>query len=72
MGDDKILLTTDEAARLLGLTAGQLAVWRQRGVGPSYLKIDGWRVRYESTAIEHYRRIRMRAVAPESRAAASR
>jgi helix-turn-helix protein len=63
---NKMLLTTDEAAHLLGLTAGRLAMWRQRGFGPPYLKIDGWAVRYSRTDLEKYRRTRLQAVKPES------
>ena len=59
------LLTTDEAARLLsGVTAGQLAIWRHRGIGPAYVKIDRRGVRYRRTELEAYQRTRERTVAP--------
>ena len=39
------MLTTPEAARLLGLSAQTLADWRCRGIGPRFCKL-GRAVRY--------------------------
>lgn len=36
---DAGLMTTDEAAKYLGLSAGALEIWRQRGTGPTYRKL---------------------------------
>lgn len=38
-------VTTEEAARRLGVKASTLANWRWRGGGPAYVKVGG-RVRY--------------------------
>ena len=40
------LLSTDEAAELLGMTPRFLEVRRHRGGGPPYIRISGTRVKY--------------------------
>ena len=44
------LLTTAEAAELVGIAAITLTVWRQRGTGPEFLKL-GRVVRYKEAKI---------------------
>lgn len=39
------LLTTDEAAEVLAITASAVKAWRVRGGGPRYIKV-GQQVRY--------------------------
>jgi len=41
------LLTTDEAAEMLGLAKITLALWRRQKKGPPYIKIEGTTVRYK-------------------------
>ncbi len=45
------LLTDDEAADILGVKARTLREWRRRGVGPEYVKLEGWLVRYTEPAL---------------------
>lgn len=40
------LLTTDQAAELLGTTRRTLEDWRGRGDGPTFVKLRGRMVRY--------------------------
>lgn len=47
------LLTTKEAAQILGLSAGTLEVWRCIGKGPRYFKV-GRRVGYKQHDLEKY------------------
>lgn len=37
---NKILFTSAEAAEILGVAKGTLPVWRHKGKGPKYLKIE--------------------------------
>lgn len=56
------LLTADEAAQLLGMTPGALAVLRHRRKGPAYIKEGRW-IRYQTEDIEKW--IRSRKILPE-------
>ncbi len=47
------LLTSAEAASLLGLKEQTLALWRSSGGGPEYIK-TGRKVRYRPEAIQDY------------------
>ncbi len=47
-------LTAAQAAERLGVTTGTLANWRCKGIGPDYLKLNGFRVMYPLEAIEEY------------------
>jgi predicted DNA-binding transcriptional regulator AlpA len=67
--DDELLIT-DEAARVLGKTASWLGVMRARGIGPRYLKLDGWRVRYRRADLLQYLLKQRRERASERRAIA--
>lgn len=50
-------LSTDEAARELGVTAGTLRKWRMRRRGPAYRQFTpGGPVKYDRAAIERYKR----------------
>jgi predicted DNA-binding transcriptional regulator AlpA len=42
----KMLISTKEAAKMLGTTEGTLKSWRARGAGPSWVKL-GAAVRYD-------------------------
>lgn len=44
------LLTTSEASKLIGISAGTLTIWRSLGKGPDYVKIGG-KVRYRVDAM---------------------
>lgn len=48
-------MNTDAAAAFLGARAGTLAAWRFKGIGPSYLKIEGIVV-YRRVDLERYLR----------------
>lgn len=48
------LLTTKEAATLLGLKYGTLEIWRSKGQGPEFLKLgdsNGAAVRYQRSVL---------------------
>ncbi len=52
---NEALLNTDDAARLLGMTSGNLAVKRSQGKGPKFVKI-GYRVLYRLEDLLEYKR----------------
>jgi hypothetical protein len=45
-------MTTNEVAKLIGITVDTLAVWRCRGRGPRYTKIPGVRGFYLKSDVE--------------------
>ena len=49
----EVLLTTDETARVLGLSPKTLRNWRLRGEGPTAVKL-GSAVRYPRSTIDSY------------------
>lgn len=51
--EGKIYLTTNEAAKFLGLSRRTLEAWRFRGGGPAFKKIGG-AVRYKITDLENF------------------
>jgi len=55
------LLSSDEAAKHLGVGTGTLPLWRKQGRGPDYVMI-GRCVRYEVEALDRFlndRRVRL-------------
>ena len=48
------LLTTDEAAALLGTTRRTLETWRCSGAGPVFVKLRDRMVRYRPTDLEAF------------------
>ena len=48
------LLTTRQVAAILNVKVGTLKKWRQRGLGPPFLKLDSGVVRYRLDAIQKY------------------
>ena len=50
------LLTTKEAAKLLGLHYVTLQKWRVRGCGPPFLRLGGRAVRYRVSDLERWMR----------------
>lgn len=46
-------LTSAEAAKRLGIRPGTLVVWRQRGIGPAYVRCGG-AIRYRESDLEAY------------------
>lgn len=51
--EDRLLLTAQEVAALIGLAEGTLANWRSQGgdIGPPFVKLGGM-VRYRRTDLE--------------------
>jgi predicted DNA-binding transcriptional regulator AlpA len=65
--DDDRLLTTPEAAELIGIKPGTLKLWRSQGRGPRYLKKPGGQrtpVRYRAQDVEKWRKQRAQASDP--------
>ena len=60
------LLSTNEAANVLGRSANTLKRWRYEGIGPEYVEMNR-RVRYDSAVLEEY--IRQNTRTPSVRAA---
>jgi Helix-turn-helix domain len=60
------LMTTQEAADVLGRSLNTLKRWRYEGTGPAYVVIEG-RVRYDQAVLEDY--IRQNTRIPSVRAA---
>lgn len=48
-----MLLRTDEAAKILGMSTATLDTWRSRGGGPAYVKYNR-AVRYRSEDIDKF------------------
>jgi predicted DNA-binding transcriptional regulator AlpA len=48
------LLSTKQAARLLGLSPQTLEKWRSQKKGPAFIKLGNKAVRYRSHAIEAF------------------
>ncbi len=48
------LLTTEEAAKRLGIRPNTLAHWRLNGKGPRFLKVGRMHVRYRPEDIERW------------------
>lgn len=48
------LLTTDQAANLLGVTRRTLEDWRYRGAGPVFVKVGRRATRYRPTDLEAF------------------
>jgi predicted site-specific integrase-resolvase len=46
-------LTSAQAAARLGIRPGTLTVWRQRGIGPAYVRCGG-AIRYRESDVEAY------------------
>lgn len=46
-----LVLTTDEAARRLGLSPRTLERWRQEGTGPAYVRLGRKRTGYRPAAL---------------------
>lgn len=40
------LLDTKSAGALIGISPSTLAAWRKREIGPPYIRIDDWHIRY--------------------------
>lgn len=51
---DKSLLTPEEAADFLSISAETLAQWRSQRRGPPYIKLEGRLVRYSQSALDSY------------------
>ena len=41
-------------AKNLGLSVKTLQQWRWKGIGPPYLKLGGWSVRYDPDAVDRW------------------
>lgn len=52
--DDTDLLTTEEAAKIIRIRAITLQIWRQRGFGPEYIRLNGRVVRYSRRQIKEF------------------
>lgn len=73
MNDSERLLSTNEAAGILGLDPTTLKRWRTRGGGPVYSKVSANRCRYRLDALKEFiaqREQRSTADTPESLMAA--
>jgi len=63
MPDDK-LLTTEEAAEYLNVTAGRLKWWRHEQAGPPYVVYRGRSVRYRQSDLDDWVEAQMVTPAP--------
>ena len=48
------MLTSDQAAAMIGLTKSTLAQWRHHGIGPDFIRISGVSIRYTESAIKEW------------------
>lgn len=53
MSESRELLTTEEAASYLTVTASAVRAWRVRGGGPAFIKV-GQSVRYSKSALDRW------------------
>jgi hypothetical protein len=58
-------LTTRQAAQYLNVSVEAMKKWRQRGVGPAYVRYEGWAIRYPLSALVQYQN--ERTVKPSSK-----
>jgi len=63
----KALLTGAEVADLLRVTRWVLNDWRHRGVGPPYVRLAGWAIRYPWTGLVAYLQANLSEEAPKVR-----
>ena len=49
-------VTTEQAAKILGVSPITMAIWRTKGQGPDFDKIGGRAVRYRRSVLEAYAR----------------
>ena len=55
LGDGEQMLTTKQAAPILGVSVSTLERWRFDGEGPPPVKLTSRTVRYKRSTIEQYR-----------------
>lgn len=60
------LLSTTEAAKMLGVSVATLNSWRWKGVGPAYIRLSHKTVSYDEDALRAY--AKERVVIPSVRA----
>lgn len=60
------LISTKDAAEMLGKTANTLKRWRYEGIGPDYVEVEGT-IRYDVAVLEEY--VRKNTRVPSVRAA---
>jgi predicted DNA-binding transcriptional regulator AlpA len=63
---DDTLITTLDAAKLLGVSYQLLVLWRDTGEGPRFVKLSARLVRYRIADLKNY--IRRRGRGPRARA----
>lgn len=51
---DGVLLNNEECAAVLQMAPTTLNIWRSKGLGPEYTKINGGSVRYTIESIAEY------------------
>ncbi len=49
-------LSTEQAAKKLGVAIGTLANWRVKGYGPIYIKV-GWGIIYDPEEIDNFKKV---------------
>lgn len=60
------MLSTEEAAKRMGLRAVTLRAWRMQNMGPSFIKLSARCFRYDERDVEAY--VRERRYDPSARA----
>jgi len=50
----KPMLYQDQVAEMLNVTTHSLYVWRKKGIGPVYVKLNGRTVRYRQEDVEEW------------------
>jgi predicted DNA-binding transcriptional regulator AlpA len=60
------LLSTNEAARLLGCSAGWLANLRSQGGGPTYIRVGGRKIAYDPADLRSWLDARRRTSTREA------
>jgi predicted DNA-binding transcriptional regulator AlpA len=64
------MLTSEQAAQMIGLTKSTLAQWRHHGIGPDYIRISGVSIRYAESAVKEWLEQRRVAVSENDEEAA--
>ena len=54
LSEASLLLTTDEAAKLLGVSPKTVAYWRSTGDGPVFVRLGARTIRYKLEDISSY------------------
>jgi hypothetical protein len=51
---ESTLMTEAEAAHQLGFSTRALQCWRKKGIGPKFVRVAGWAIRYRTVDVAEW------------------